>query len=151
MENVPCFGTYPSLSAAYRRARNLVVAMHCYRLFVSVPTDINRKNRVLDQITACHHPQTAPTDCFLYTRASASMVGAKDHVRDTEFQYTPNGLFPPGLLPITPSHLNFAAQTTSRWPLHCCKRIAFNASTCPEKNTNLFVGSSCSSPAPASN
>jgi hypothetical protein len=116
MENVPCFGTYPSLSAAYRRARNLVVAMHCYRLFVSVPTDINEKNRVLDQITACHHPQTAPTDCFLYTRASASMAGAKRSCARYLLFKGAQWTFSPALSPTPPRHLNFATPATRRRP-----------------------------------
>jgi hypothetical protein len=202
-------------------------------------TDMQRKNRVLDQITARHHPQTAPTDSFLCTRASASMAGANNRWRDstpfqgTQWTFSPASAptppwhlhiavwgssaavmhchvttrfnvnscpakdgalvklkfkhhltrvqlfvtsaqeprppwevqrscarylkfpvraqwtFSPGLQPTPPWHLHFAAQATSRWQLPCCKRIAFNASTCPRNTESCSNGVSRSNPNPA--
>jgi hypothetical protein len=84
--------------------------LHCQRLFVCTTADIKGKNGVLDQITARHHHHTAPTDSFLYTRASVSMAGAKDHVPDTHFQKGAQWTFSPGLAPTPPDQVHCAAH-----------------------------------------
>jgi hypothetical protein len=119
--------------------------LHYHRPFVSMPTDIRGKKRVLDQITARHHPQTAPTYSFLCTRASASMAGANDCVRGTiPFSTRPMDFFPCfGTYPSLPAVYRRMEEQCSS--MHCHVTTRFDVRSCPAKGGHR---PHCSSPPP---
>jgi hypothetical protein len=107
--------------------------------------DMGGKNRMLDQTAARHHHQITPTDPLLYARASASMAGAKDRVRDTtSFKTRPMDFFP--WLAAHPSLAPAHRRTeSSAVVMHCHVTTRFDVSSCPVKGGHWLTSSSAPS------
>jgi hypothetical protein len=91
----PWLAAYPSLAPKLCRSSNLAVVVQANN------GNAPAKALVRETVESCSdgvlwsNPHPAPSDCFPYTRASASMAGTQVRVRDTTcFHSRPMDFFP---------------------------------------------------------